>query len=212
MKNSIIAILIGAVLVLVYQSLSWMMLPIHANSHKYTTMEDSLLQSMNGLESGVYFLPGEPPGASMEEIQAKREGAIGKPWALLYYHETMEMNMFKSIGLAFLINVILVWLIVWIIKTGNITEKQAIFKLNFVVALIIVFSALIMQWNWFSTPMHNLVGDVIDQLAATLPSTNQHGGYYHNGKASRSRRNSRLRPSTSGCAAPKAVTTTASRR
>lgn len=182
MKYSIIAILIGALFVLIFQALSWMVSPIHANSHKYTPMEDSLLTAMQGLETGVYYLPGEPEGATMDEINAKHEASIGKPWAVLYYHEKLEMNMFKNIGLAFLINIIMVGLLVWILKTGNITEKSKILSTTMVVSAIIVFSALIMQWNWFSTPMHNLIGDIIDQLVAGL-ILGLWLGYYFNRKA-----------------------------
>lgn len=168
MKNSIIAILIGAILIMAYQTLSWMMLPIHASSHKYTPMEDSLIQSMSGLETGVYFLPGEEPGASKEEIMAKREASIGKPWAILSYHEKMEMNMAKSVGLGLLINIIIAWLVVYLIQSGNITGKNNILRTTMLIGFITIFTTTIMEWNWFSTPMHNMTGDILDQIIISL--------------------------------------------
>ena len=168
MKNSIIAILIGALILFVYQAMAWMVLPVHANSHKYTTTEDSLLAAMSGLEEGVYYLPGTPPNISKSEAQQLQENNVGKPWAMIYYHETLEMNMAKSMGLGFLIDLIAVALIVQLIRLGNITGKGNILRVNMLIAFIIIFTTAMMNWNWFSTPWHYLTGEILDQLIGGL--------------------------------------------
>ena len=168
MKNSIIAILIGALILFVYQALAWMVLPVHANSHKYTATEDSLLAAMNDLEEGVYCLPGTPPNIGKSEAQKLHENNVGKPWAMLYYHENLEMNMGKSMGLGFLIDLIAVALTVRLIQLGNITGKSNILRATMVIAFIIVFSSAIMNWNWFSTPWHYLTGEILDHLIGGL--------------------------------------------
>ncbi|MEZ5015250.1 MAG: hypothetical protein R2794_13255 [Chitinophagales bacterium] len=96
MKKTLIAVLIGAIILFAYQALSWMVSPVHKNSMKYSANEQSVLESMSGMQDGMYMMPGRPPGTSESELRDKADEMMGKPWAMVMYHSSMEMNMAKN--------------------------------------------------------------------------------------------------------------------
>ncbi len=158
MKKTIIAVLIGAIIMFIYQALSWTVSPIHKNSMKYTDRQDSILQSMQGLEEGFYRLPNVPPGTSMSEAGDLMKPRLGQPWALIEYHHEMSEDMVKPMLIGFLLDFLAVWLLVGLIHRGNFTGFSKILGVSFSVGLIIIFSAVLMDWNWWSTPMHYVTG------------------------------------------------------
>ncbi len=168
MKKTIIAVLLGTIVMFIYQALSWMILPTHENSIKYTDHQDAILQSMSGLEEGMYNLPYAPPGTSMSEEQKLMEANIGKPWAMMIYHPALESNMGKNMAIGFLINLVAVWFFVWLLRKGNIITMGGILAASLVVAIIVIFNTHLMNMNWFSYPMHFLWGEIIDTLVMWL--------------------------------------------
>jgi len=168
MKKSIIAVLIGAIIMFVYQALSWMMLPIHKNSMKYTPEQDSILQSMQGLEEGFYRLPNVPPGTSMSEAQETMKARVGQPWALVVYHESMSMAMGKQMAVGFILDLLAVWFFVWIVRKMQKQTLGSITTMALVVGIIIILVTHLMDWNWWTTPMHYVSGQIIDALLMWL--------------------------------------------
>ena len=168
MKKMTIAVLIGAIIMFLYQALSWMALPVHDNAFKFAPSQDSVLQDMSGMEEGVYSLPMKSADATKAEEHEFQETRVGKPWAVLFYHPSMEMNMGKTMAIWFLINFVPVWMFVWILVIGNVAGMRRVVMLSLVVAVIIIFNQHLMNMNWFSYPMHFLTGEMADTLISWL--------------------------------------------
>ncbi len=162
------AVLIGALIMFVYQALSWMVLPFHDNSFKYASNQDAILQSMSGMEEGAYNLPMAGENVSHADEQKFQESRIGSPYATIFYHPSMEMNMAKNMGIGFLIDFVAIWMLVWLIILGNISGMRNIVMISLVVAVIVIFNAHLMNMNWFAYPMHFLSGEIIDTLLSWL--------------------------------------------
>ena len=116
MKKQLIATLVGGLILFIWQFLSWGLMMVHADEFKYTANQDKVMEALSAnLEEGSYFLPGVPPGSSHEVEQAAMESSIGKPWATISYHKSMEMNMGMNMFRGLVVDWVAVFLLVWIL-------------------------------------------------------------------------------------------------
>lgn len=138
MKKHLIASLVGALIIFFWQFLSNAALDLHRPAQQYTPKQDSIVQYLSSaLEPGKYMMPHVPPGASADAQQKFMSDYNGKPWVIVDLHQSfdlddMPMNMLRG----FLVNIIMVWLLVWLlILKGNLTFMQ-IFLSSVAVGLI----------------------------------------------------------------------------
>lgn len=117
MKKTIIGSLVGGIILFMWQFLSWTALDLHRPAQEYTAKQDSILNflSTNLEKEGGYYLPGAPKGTSFEEMEKLTNSAIGKPWATIQYHSKLEYNMGANMARAFAVNILLAWLVCWIL-------------------------------------------------------------------------------------------------
>ncbi|RMD75958.1 MAG: hypothetical protein D6818_00920, partial [Bacteroidetes bacterium] len=93
MKNTLIASLVAALIAFVFQAMSWMVLPIHHNSFKYTPGQDAVIEALQAHlpEDGMYMIPMPDPATTTAEQQAEfNEAMVGKPWAIVNYHQAWD--------------------------------------------------------------------------------------------------------------------------
>ena len=170
MKKIMIASLVGAIMMFIYQALSWMVLPIHQNSLKYTPHQDSVLRVLDAsiAEDGMYYVPNSAPGTSMEEQEKMREAMEGKPWAMIYFHKSHHHNMGIAMGLGFLYNFISMIIASIILQkaAASVHGFGSRWLLLMGLAVIIVLQSELMNWNWWQTPGHYLWGEVADDILA----------------------------------------------
>ncbi|MFI5172792.1 MAG: hypothetical protein ACHQFW_10400 [Chitinophagales bacterium] len=168
MKKTIIAVLVGTFIMFIYQALSWMVLPTHKNSFKYTDKEGAILEAMSGLEEGTYMIPGKPPGRSDKDHMEQMKSYIGKPWATFNYHPSMVSNMPKSMAIGFILNFITIWIFVWLLKKMTNLTRGAIIMAALAVGALFIFNSHLMNWNWMTIPMHHISGEIIDSIVSWL--------------------------------------------
>src|SRR5436190_20199030 len=98
MKKILIASLVGAVILFVWNAVSWMVMPTHLDSFHYTPAQDSILNTLknSGLTTGAYLMPGADNRnvkAFDSEFQKKAEemmkSNVGKPAATFFYLDAM---------------------------------------------------------------------------------------------------------------------------
>lgn len=168
MKNVVIGSLVAAIIVFVYQAMSWMVLPVHTNTLKYSAQQDAILAalSQNLTEDGVYAIPNVPPGTSQEKQTEFSKGMVGKPSALVYYHKSFEMNMGKQMAIGFVLDLIAAFTVGYVMWSAR--EKLAGFGSKFALAIAFagftVLQSSLMMANWWNTPAHYLSGEIIDHL------------------------------------------------
>lgn len=167
MKKTIIAAIVGTLIMFVYSALAWMVLPIHNDSMKYTPEQDSIIAtvSANLKEDGVYMLPGCEPGTSHEEQEKQMKEMEGKPWMMIQYHSSFQGGMTGSMIMGFIINFLAVLIAVMVINAtrNNYGSFSTRFMITLSFGLIIVISNLA-TWNWMGTPFHYIKGEIIDAI------------------------------------------------
>ena len=172
MKQFVIASVVGAILVFVFQALSWMVLPIHTDSMRYTPAQDSLLSMMSRHlpADGVYALPFLPPEKmeDPDEQQKFSASTAGKPWALVQYHQASTEMSGGMLGMGFLLDFLAVALVVCLLGLAGprLTTFGGRFLAVMAFAGFTVLQSDLMSWNWWSTPGHFLKGEVLDHLLA----------------------------------------------
>lgn len=169
MKKIIISSLIGAIIVFIIQAASWMVLPIHKHSLKYTQAQDSIIEvlSANLQEDGVYMLPYlDPDKSTRQEMQELEKASVGKPWAVVYYHQVGQTMIPGQFILGFLFNLFAVLVIAIILHStkNSITSFAGRYLLVIGFVLFSLFQGSLINWNWWSTPGHYVSGEIIDHL------------------------------------------------
>ena len=89
MKKTLIATIVGTLILFIYQSMSWMVLPIHKHSFKTTDKQEAILPaiSSNLTEDGLYYLPMLPTETPHEEQEKFMNENMGKPSATITYQD-----------------------------------------------------------------------------------------------------------------------------
>ncbi len=125
--KTLIGTLVGALILFFWQFFSWSG-PVHKSEMMPTDAQDEILRFLDGkLDEGSYFLPqplGEPSSDEMKEFQAEM---TGKPWALISYRNDYQVNMGLNMLRGFVINLVSVWLIIWIL--GRFRENDLVTSL-----------------------------------------------------------------------------------
>jgi hypothetical protein len=164
MKNQLIGTLVGAILLFVWQFLSWSMLNVHGNEFQYTENQDAIMEVLSqNLKTGSYFIPGVAPGTSMEEEQAYMQSQIGKPWAQIHYHESFDTAMGMSLFRGFGIDLVAVFLLVWMLsKMSNLMFSNALLS-SLAVGIIAYLTIPYLNSVWFDSDSWAYLIDAIVQ-------------------------------------------------
>ncbi|HEX3024106.1 MAG TPA: hypothetical protein VHP12_02750 [Chitinophagaceae bacterium] len=138
MKKTIIASLVGALLMFCWQFLSWGPLQLHRSAQEYTPKQDSIMAYLNSQFSsdGSYFMPTFPKKATSEDMNKLMKNSVGKPWAIIHFHKAYNANMGMNMARGFLVNIVVLWLLCWLIGKINIATFGTIFAATLFVGLI----------------------------------------------------------------------------
>ncbi|MBH2003935.1 MAG: hypothetical protein I8H66_04525 [Sphingobacteriia bacterium] len=166
MKKTIIGSIVGALILFMWQFLSWTTLDLHRPMQEYTPKQDSILAflSANLDKEGGYYMPGVPKGTSFEEMEKLTAASVGKPWVSIQYHHALEYNMGLSMTRGFLVDVLLVWMLIWIL--GKFAKND--FTTSFFASLILgIFAYLSSNYTlhiWY--PLFDIRAYLIDAVVA----------------------------------------------
>jgi len=172
MQRTIIAALVGAVILFIYQAMSWIALPIHKDAMKYTSNQDSVIAylSKHLPEDGMYGMPIAPKNASAEEHKAMMDKGMGKPFAMINYHAAMKGDMAGNMIIGFIINLIATFIIAMLLvrTSGIYTSFGARLMIVMGFSIVIICQSFLMELNWMGSPMHYIMGWIIDALLGWL--------------------------------------------
>jgi branched-subunit amino acid transport protein AzlD len=153
MSKQIIAIVVGALIIFIWQFLSWAMLNIHLEENQYTPNQERILEFLGTqLEDGHYFLPTVPEGTPADEAQAAMEAAVGQPWAKISYHSVMENNMAINMLRGFVGSLVCVILLVWILMRMKDPNFTTALVTSLSVGLIAYLSIKYPEATWYEVP------------------------------------------------------------
>jgi uncharacterized oligopeptide transporter (OPT) family protein len=139
MKRTLLGAIVGGIIIFLWQFLSWGIGNFHYKAQQYTPNQEAIMATLaaNLPEEGGYFLPTTPPTASREEMEKSMKEMEGKPWASIQYHKSFEMNMAMTITRQLIVDILTVWLFIWIIGKFRISSFTSIFFSSLAVGLII---------------------------------------------------------------------------
>jgi hypothetical protein len=162
MKKLIIGALVAALILFIYQFISWGLINFHKAEQQYTPNQEKILEFLGeNLTEGQYFLPTYSPGATDGEMQAMAEKAMGKPWATINYNESFDMNMGVNMARGFAIDLVSALLLCWILlKFRDLNFSSALLSC-ISIGLIGYFTITYLNHVWFEG---NTIGYLIDAI------------------------------------------------
>jgi hypothetical protein len=172
MKRLAIASIVGSIILYIYLALAHVLLPIHNTDFSYTPAQDTILRVLKSanLKDEFYLLPAVPPGTSREEQMKAMEAASMQPGALINYYPVFGGESGATFIMSFIYNFIAV--LVLCIALATASDKLTTFgqRLWFIMlfVLFVIFSQIMLEYNWVRIPMHYLKGQIIDLVIGYL--------------------------------------------
>ena len=164
MKKLLIGAIVGGLLLFIWQSLSWTVFDLHAKGHIHTDNQDAILSMLSTSlpGEGAYFLPMPKPGSSEAEQQAVIEQAMGKPWAQIYYHQSLNLDMGINIVRGLLVTIVLMGLFCWIIGKIAAPKMGTVFLASLFAGLIVFLNGVYTMHIWY--PIFDLMEHFVDSI------------------------------------------------
>ncbi len=164
MKKLGIGSIVGALILFIWQFLSWSILDIHRPNQSYTPKQAEVLKYLDeNLPEGNYYMPTYPKGTSQEEAGKMMTDALGKPWAQVYMHKAMNMNMGANMGRGVFVNIIALLILIWMLMKMGKTSFLDIILCCVGVGLIGYLTITYTYSIWYLT--HTL-GDLLDAFVS----------------------------------------------
>lgn len=118
MKKRILFSLIGALIIFVWEFLSFAMPCFHSASQTYTPAQGEILNKLQevGLQEGMYLLGQPDPSLSSKEKEEMMKSLDGQPWAVINYHKQNSMDMASPMIFGVLVCLLISFLLFWIFQ------------------------------------------------------------------------------------------------
>ena len=166
MKKLLLGALVGGIIIFIWQTLSYVIIDLHSKASGYTDKQTEILSffESKGLAEGTYLLPRPAPGTSMNEAMDQMKTYSGKPWAKVSYYkekkENMGMNMIRGV----LANIVMVWLLCWILSKIAAAGFSTYFLATLSVGLIAFINEPYTLHIWY--PLHDISASLMDALVS----------------------------------------------
>lgn len=154
MKKTIIGALVGAVIMFIWQFISFGAINLHRPAQQYTEKQDAIMEFLNNqaLPEGGYIMPSVPEGATAEEMEAAMEAGNGRPWAYLQYHKSaenssMSMNMIRG----FFTNLIILFVFIWLLRRMAPSSKGRVLLASLAIGFIAFLHFPYTNFIWYET-------------------------------------------------------------
>lgn len=166
MMRKLIAALVAGTLIMLWQTASHTFLQLHASQEMYTPAQDTILQvlSTHLKTDGQYFIPGVPPGTSMEEMEKVMASSMGKPYASILYHPVQDMDMTMNMLRGFGTYIILAFVLVWLIGQFKQLRFSNVLLASLAVGFISFSFHPYAGYIWYKIPGVNI--ELLDSLLA----------------------------------------------
>lgn len=163
MKKQLIGTLVAAVILFLWQFLSWAILPVHQDVYGYTPNQDKIIEalSQNLTAEGTFMLPMPPPGSTREQQEEIMKNAEGKPWAHVSYHKSMKTDMGMNMFRGFTIDLVAAFLLIWLLSQMQRQDLVTAIKTSLVVGLVAYLTIPYLNSIWFEGSSLGHLADAI---------------------------------------------------
>ncbi|MEQ9297908.1 MAG: hypothetical protein RIF33_05060 [Cyclobacteriaceae bacterium] len=168
-KQLIIPIISGTLILFLWNAISWMVLPFHANSLR--TLPDEALATnleivMPG--SGVYHYPGLPnEETSIEEISKKLKDDP-RITLMVYQEGSFELFEPSSFLKSLFINLLTCSMLFIILGKLSLPSLAGVLQWSFLLGLLVSFVSDVSIMNWFKFPLTYTMINVSDHIISFL--------------------------------------------
>lgn len=151
MKRRLIATIVAALILFIWQFLSQAALDLHKAEHQYTAKQDTILSvlSSSGLKTGKYAIPLADPALGAEAQMKAAAENVGKPSAIINYTTSstndMGMNMLRGI----LANILIMYLFISLLGKANVAGFKNIFAVSLTIGMIGFLNHAYTNYIWY---------------------------------------------------------------
>ncbi|NND06527.1 MAG: hypothetical protein HKN87_09110 [Saprospiraceae bacterium] len=164
MKKLLIGSLVAAIILFIWQFLSWQALQLHGAETQHTMNQQKILPVLSeNLEEGQYMLVTVPEGTGGDQMMDPEviEAMTGNPWATVNYHPSFEMNMGMNLLRGFVMDFLAAFLLVWVLlKMSNLDFRTALLT-SVAIGFIGYFTIPYLNHIWYET---DTIGYLIDAV------------------------------------------------
>ncbi len=170
MKKKIITIVLGTVILFVWNAISWMALPFHSNT--LTNIPEAAIETGTMRElmpsDGVYHYPGLPENDSDQSIKSVEEKLADGPRITLMVYKSGPTAFFDPMQFmgSLLINLITVVLALYVISQMNTANLNSIVLTSIGIGLISAVISDFSLMNWYMFPLDYTLVNVFDKVIA----------------------------------------------
>jgi hypothetical protein len=165
MKKYLIGSFVGAIIIFIWQSLSFAVLGIHENSMKYTAGQNDIMAALsaNIKEDGAYMMPSAATKKEREEIMKNIDG---KAVATIVYQSKVDGDMTMRFIRTFLVDMFLVISLIYILSRAGTPIGRRVFSASVAFGLAAWLWSMYIAHIWAGLPWHMISGDLIDAIVA----------------------------------------------
>lgn len=167
MKKIAIGGLVAGFIYFAFQSIMWMG-GFHNDFSQYTSNSKAILDVLdqNLAGDGLYMIPCADPNSPMKEKdeEALMTANLGKPWAMIFYHQRMDGMSASYLLLGLLYALLSGFLVAFVLSFGAFEKYSMRFAVSICFALFALFQGILDDMNWFSFPWHYIKAEMIDLL------------------------------------------------
>lgn len=166
MKKHLLFSIYGALIIFIWQFLSYAATGIHSAATRYTPHQDEILAKFQelGLEEGMYIL-GQPDPAAAEGTDSM-DAYMNKPWATLNYQKDMSPDMLMPMIRGLLVCFVISFLLFWVMSRQKNSTLSERLLTSLAIGVIGFFFTPYTNFIWYKNP--DIWGHLLDAFVPWL--------------------------------------------
>ncbi len=167
MKKVLLGGAFGGFIFFMIQSLFWMG-GFHNDFSTGTAQSKPILDVLSSTlhEDGLYLLPCADPNSPdrKKEEESLMTANVGRPWAMIFYHKSMNDLTASYILIGLLYALLSGMLTAFVLNFGNFNKAKHIFIVSMCFAIFTLIQGSLDEMNWFDFPWSYIKAEVLDML------------------------------------------------
>ncbi|HUL43955.1 MAG TPA: hypothetical protein VLY03_06320 [Bacteroidota bacterium] len=174
MNKTILATLLGGVILYVWSFIAWVILPLHAPHLHPIPNEDAVVSLLRSSldKNAVYVFPANP---SFGSDQATMDAYVAKmkrgPTGMIFYSPFGQDPMMPSqMIIGFVLDLLSAFVVVWFLLRSTALSSSYFGRVAFC-GMFGIFTALFthfMYWNWMGFPAEFTKGLIVDGIVSWI--------------------------------------------
>lgn len=165
MKKILIGSLVGAIILFVFQAAMWMS-GMNNDFSSYTTNQAAIMENLNSnLDAdGLYMMPMNDPAVKQTHEQEEKymQENVGKPWAMVFYHQSMHGMDPMYMVRGFFHSLIAVLMVTLVLSAGGWVQFGTRFIVCMAFGVFTIALAPMNSMNWWDMPFSFVKPQIMD--------------------------------------------------